>query len=127
MSEVRWRNDALGEFLGLRWDAQDTVRLSVRPELLNQGGLLSGAVTYAMVDYGMGAALWPSTSAEESIATMNIAINYLATARKGDVLCRSVVDRRTRWAASLRSEVCAEDGRLLCTAVGSYAIFARRG
>ena len=126
MSDVRWRNDGIGEFLGLRWDAQDTVRLTVRPELLNQGGLLSGAVTYAMVDYGMGAALWPLTSSEESIATMNIAINYLATAREGDVICRSVVDRRTRSAAALRSEVRHEDGRLLCTAVGSYAIFPRR-
>lgn len=126
MTGVMWSNDAVGEFMGFEFEAQDTVRLTIRPELLNLGGMLSGAVTYAMVDYCMGATLWPHTARDEGIATISISINYLETATEGEILCRCGLDRRNRATAALRGEVRHEDGRLLCTAVGSYAIFARR-
>jgi uncharacterized protein (TIGR00369 family) len=114
--------------MGMRWDDPQTVRLRIRPELINNGGLLSGVVTYALVDYSMGSALWVQTSAEERIATINIAINYIQTATEGEIVCRTVLDRRNRRTAVLRSEVRHEDDRLLVTAIGSYSIFpARRG
>jgi 1,4-dihydroxy-2-naphthoyl-CoA hydrolase len=118
--------DGVTEFLGLRWDDVETVRLTIRPELINAGGLLSGVVTYALVDYSMGSALWAQTTRDEGIATVNIAINYVQTATEGDIVCRSAVDRRNRRIGVLRSEVTHEDGRLIATAVGTYAIFARR-
>jgi uncharacterized protein (TIGR00369 family) len=118
--------DGVTTFLGVRWDDVETVRLTIRPELINAGGLLSGVVTYALVDYSMGSALWAQTTAEEGIATINIAINYIQTATEGDVVCRSTVDRRNRRIAVLRSEVRHEDDRLIATAVGSYSIFPRR-
>ena len=119
--------DGVTAFMGVRWGDVETVRLTVHPELINAGGLLSGVVTYALVDYSMGSALWAQTTDEESIATINIAINYVQTATEGDVVCRSSVDRRNRRIAVLRSEVRHEDGRLIATAVGSYSIFPRRG
>jgi acyl-CoA thioesterase len=118
--------DGVSEFMGMRWEDTETVRLTVRPELINAGNLLSGVATFALVDYSMGSALWAQTTADESIATVNIAINYVQTALAGDVICHSEVDRRNRTSAVLRSEVRHEDGRLLATAIGSYAIFTRR-
>jgi uncharacterized protein (TIGR00369 family) len=118
--------DGVTTFLGVRWDDVETVRLTIRPELINAGGLLSGVATYALVDYSMGSALWAQTTEEEAIATINIAINYIQTATEGDVVCHSTVDRRNRRIAVLRSEVHHEDGRLIATAVGSYSIFPRR-
>jgi uncharacterized protein (TIGR00369 family) len=118
--------DGVSSFFGLRWDSADTVRMEVRPDLINAGGLLSGAATYAMVDYCMGSTLWKETSEEEAIATVNISINYVATATEGEVLCRTRLDRRNRRLGVLRSEVTADDGRLLATAIGSYTIFPRR-
>ncbi len=112
--------------MGLRWEDPHTVRMTIRPELMNGGGILSGVATYAMVDYGMGAALWVETTAEESIATVNIAINYIQTALEGELVCRSVVDRRNRRLGVMRSEVSHDDGRLIATAVGSYTIFPRK-
>src|SRR3954454_3945302 len=109
--------DGVSRWLGMRWEHANTVRLAIRPDLINAGGLLSGAVTYALVDYCMGSTLWPETSDEESIATVNIAINYLQTATEGDVVCRSQLDRRNRRLAVLRSEVRHDDGRLLATAI----------
>jgi uncharacterized protein (TIGR00369 family) len=118
--------DEVSRWFGIRWDSAETARVTIRPELINAGGLLSGVATYALVDYTMGSALWPHTTDEESIATVNIAINYVQTATEGDVLCSTQVDRRNRTGAVLRSEVRHEDGRLMATAIGSYAIFPRR-
>jgi uncharacterized protein (TIGR00369 family) len=117
------RGDGVAEFLGLRFVAPGDIRLTVRADLLNGAGLLSGVVTYALVDYGMGSTLWPHTADDEGIATLNIAINYLATAREGELTCRTVLDRRNRTIGVLRSEVFSEDDRLLVTALGSYSIF----
>jgi uncharacterized protein (TIGR00369 family) len=118
--------DGVSRFMGMRWDRADTVRLEIRPELINAAGLLSGVVTYALVDYCMGSTLWPHTTAEEHIATLNISINYIQTAIKGEIVCTTELDRRNRSNAVLRSEVRHEDGRLLVTAIGSYAIFPAR-
>ena len=118
--------DGVSGFFGLRWVDPETVRLTVRPELINAAGLLSGVVAYALIDYCMGSALWVHTAEHESIATLNIAINYIQTATEGEVTCSSTVDRRNRTSATLRSEVRAQDGRLLATAIGSFAIYVRR-
>lgn len=112
--------------MGMRWDDPQTVRLQIRPELINAGGLLSGVVTYALVDYCMGSTLWAQTTTEERIATIGISINYVQTATEGEIVCLTTLDRRNRTTAVLHSEVRHEDGRLLVTAIGSYTIFPRR-
>jgi uncharacterized protein (TIGR00369 family) len=117
--------DDLTRWLGLRWEAPQRVRLTIRPELINPAGLLAGPVAYAMVDYSMGSTLWQALSGEERIATIGIAINYIQTAREGDVVCETRLDRRNDRVAVMQSEVRHEDGRLLATAIGSFAIFPR--
>jgi uncharacterized protein (TIGR00369 family) len=118
--------DGVSRWFGIRWDSATTARLTIRPELINAGGLLSGVATYALVDYVMGSTLWAQTTDDEGIATVNIAINYVQTATEGDVICTTELDRRNRTAATMRSEVRHDDGRLMATAIGSYAIFPRR-
>ena len=122
----RGRLDGVSSFMGMRWEDPQTVRLQIRPELINAGGLLSGVVTYALVDYCMGSTLWAQTTSEERIATISISINYIQTATEGEIVCRTELDRRNRTTAVMRSEVRHEDGRLLVTAIGSYSIFPRR-
>jgi uncharacterized protein (TIGR00369 family) len=118
--------DGVTAFLGLRWENPETVRLEIRPELINAGGLLSGVVTYALVDYCMGSTLWAQTSKEERIATISISINYIQTATEGELVCRTELDRRNRSNAVMKSGVWHADGRLLVTAIGSYSIFTKR-
>ncbi|MFZ2112961.1 MAG: PaaI family thioesterase [Solirubrobacteraceae bacterium] len=125
-SADRFGIDGVSGFMGMRWDSADTVRLEIRPELINAGGLLSGVVTYALVDYCMGSTLWPHTTEDEHIATLNISINYIQTATEGEIVCKTELDRRNRTNAVLRSDVHHEDGRLLVSAIGSYAIFPAR-
>jgi uncharacterized protein (TIGR00369 family) len=118
--------DGVSEFVGITWDNPQTTRLEIRPELINAGGMLSGVVAYTLIDYTMGSALWVETGEDEGIATLNIAINYVQTATDGELVCTAEVDRRNRTTAVLRSDVRHADGRLIATAVGSYAIFPRR-
>ena len=121
-----WYLDGVSEFMGFRYEAPGRIRLDVRPDLVNPGGLLSGPVPFALIDYAMGSALWQEVTDEEAIATINVSINYVATVRSGEIVCVTHVDRRTRTNAVLRGEVSTDDGRLLATAVGSYAIFRRK-
>ncbi len=117
--------DDLTRWLGLRWETAERMRLAIRPELINPAGLLAGPVAYAMVDYSMGSTLWRELNEGERIATIGISINYVQTAREGEVVCESALDRRNDRVAILRSEVRHEDGRILATAIGSFAIFPR--
>jgi acyl-CoA thioesterase len=119
--------DGVSGFFGMRWEHANQIRLTIRPELINAAGLLSGPVAYALVDYCMGSTLWKQTTPEERIATIGISINYVQTATDGDVICKTELDRRNRTVAVMRSEVRHEDGRLLATAVGSFSIVRRRG
>jgi uncharacterized protein (TIGR00369 family) len=118
--------DGLTRWMGLRWDDPNTVRVTIRDDLMNLGGLLSGVVAYTLVDYCMGSTLWQHRNPGEAIATTHISITYLQTATEGDVICATEMDRRNRTSAALRSEVRHEDGRLLATAQGTYAIFPRK-
>jgi uncharacterized protein (TIGR00369 family) len=117
--------DGVSRFFDLRWIHANEVRLTIKPELINAGGMLSGVATYALVDYCMGSTLWKQTSDEEAIATISISINYVQTATEGDVVCTTELDRRNRTNAVLSSQVRHEDGRLIATAIGSYAVFKR--
>ena len=118
--------DGVSRWFGLRWVHANEVRLTINPEHINAGGMLSGVAAFALVDYCMGSTLWKQTSDEEAIATISISINYVQTAIEGEVVCSTQLDRRNRTSAVLRSEVRHEDGRLLATAIGSYTIFPRR-
>jgi uncharacterized protein (TIGR00369 family) len=117
--------DGVSRFFDLRWVHANEVRLTIKPEYINAGGMLSGVAAFAMVDYCMGSTLWKQTTEEEAIATISISINYVQTATEGELVCSTELDRRNRTNAVLRSEVRHDDGRVLATAIGSYAIFQR--
>ena len=126
MPRPRGGIDPISKHLGFRWEAPNRIRLTIRPDLINAGGLLSGVVAYALVDYCMGSALWVERNEGERIATIGISINYVQTATEGDIVCTSELDRRNDRVGVLRSGVRHEDGRLLATAVGSFSIFPER-
>jgi acyl-CoA thioesterase len=114
--------DPYGDFLGLRWNGPEELRLTIRPALVNNVGRLLGPVVFSLADYGMGAAVWDRLADGEICATVNLAINFVDSATAGEVVCSSRVDRRTRRAAAASAELRHEDGRLLATAIGSFAI-----
>ena len=114
-------DDAFAPLLGLRWTTADELRLTIRPEHINTVGLLLGPVVFALADYGMTSVLLPLLGEDEMCATTNIAINFIASATEGEVVCTSRLERRTRRTAATACEI-RHEGRLLATAIGSFVI-----
>jgi uncharacterized protein (TIGR00369 family) len=112
------------DYLGLRATGPGEVRLTIRPDLVNGVGKLLGPVGFALVDYAMGDAAWAGLEPGHAAVTVNIAINYLDSSDAGEVVCRGRLDRRGRRVAATSAEVHHADGRLLITAVGTFAITA---
>ena len=97
--------------------------LTVTDDLFNPNGVLHGAVTYAMADSGMGAALQPGLDEGQSCATVEIKISYLEPVRDGELVCETTVTRRGKSIASLESDV-RQDDTLVARATGTFSIFA---
>jgi uncharacterized protein (TIGR00369 family) len=114
--------DSFAKVLGLRFPGSDSVRLTIRPDLVNNGGMLLGPVVFSMVDYAMTLQLLPARAEGARIATTHIALNFLASAREGDVTATATLDRQGRSTAFLTARVEHEDGRLLATAIGTFAL-----
>lgn len=115
--------DGFATFLGLEWDDASTVRLAIRPDLVNVAGLLLGPAVFALVDYAMASVLYEQTAPDEFMATTSVSINFVGSAQHGQVVCRTRLDHRNRRTGILSSEVRHEDARLLATAIGSFSIF----
>ncbi|UCH28154.1 MAG: PaaI family thioesterase [Myxococcales bacterium] len=116
--------DTLGLSFDGSADGQSRCRVTLRPELMNPHGVVHGAVAYALADTGMGAALYTLLGPEESCATIEIKIVYLASAREGELVCETKVVRKGSRVAVLESEVFASD-RLIAKALGTYSILSR--
>src|SRR5947209_16037141 len=86
--------DPFSAYLDLRWDDPATVRLTVRPDLVNSAGLLLGPVGFALVDYGMASVLYEATDPDEFMATTSITINYIRSVHEGEAVCRTRLEHR---------------------------------
>ncbi|GAB4326103.1 MAG: hypothetical protein Kow0069_32400 [Promethearchaeota archaeon] len=115
-----------GELLGLRFTSvgggSSTCVLEAKPALFNPHGVLHGAAVYALVDTGMGAALYSELADDESCATIEVKVNYLRPVMSGEVTCRCRVVHRGRSVAVLEAEVACE-GRPVARALGTFSIF----
>jgi uncharacterized protein (TIGR00369 family) len=118
--DPRGGGDAFVDFVGMRFGPGE-VRLEIAPHLLNSNGMLLGPVGFALVDYGMAALLFERTTTQR-FATTGISINYLASASEGEVVCRAKVDRLGRRGAFLSAELVHDSGKLLATAIGTFAM-----
>lgn len=58
---------------------------TVRPEMTNPAGYLHGGIQAAMLDDAMGTAC-ATLGYDTALLTVNMSIDYLGTARKGDVI-----------------------------------------
>lgn len=115
----------LGVEMTERGDERSTCALEIAEEHLNPHGVVHGAVAYAMADTGMGAAVYSVLEPDESCATIEIKIVYLAPAKQGTLQCETRVVQRTKSFAVLESDVKNGD-RAIARALGTFAIFPER-
>ncbi len=129
MAKTSTGDHGFGKLLGLdmyeRGEGISRCRLEVRPELLNPHGVLHGAALYALADNGMGAAVYTRLEENESCATIEIKIHYLASVTEGVVDCETRIINKGRRVAVLESDIRSGE-RLVAKALGSFAIFEAR-
>jgi acyl-CoA thioesterase len=115
-----------GELIGFDFtkfeDGFTRSALEVNEKLFNPHKVLHGGAIYAMVDTGMGGAVYSCLNPEEICATVEIKIVYLAPVTSGLVTCDTKVVHRGKRIAILESEV-RNDERLVAKATGTYSIF----
>ena len=104
---------------------RSTLSLRVAAKHMNPHHVVHGAVLYAMADTGMGAALYPTLSAGEICATIEIKINYFKPVAEGRVVCETELLNRGKSVANLESRLFVGE-TLVAQANGNYAIFKPR-
>jgi acyl-CoA thioesterase len=118
------------ELLGARRAhmSEGTCRFELTAESrhLNPHGVVHGGVVYSLVDYAMGGALTSRLARGERCATLEIKINYLATAAAGPLAALATVVDRTARIAVLEARVTDGADRLIALATGSFYIQAPR-
>lgn len=106
-----------------RGDGHSRARIALTGDHMNPHGVCHGGVLYSMADTSMGAAVYSKLAEDESCATIEIKMVYMATAREGTVVeCESRLVNKGRRVAVLESDVRIGD-RLIARALGTFAIF----
>ena len=108
--------------------ADGSVRLSLEVDasLNNEVGVVHGGVASLLLDGAMGRACVRTLATDESCATVQLSVQFLARA-EGRLEAHGRVIRRGRSVAFLEGECRRSDGVAVARAQGSWAIRAPRG
>lgn len=106
------RDDAFSRWLGVEVCAvapgRCTLRMTVRPEMLNGFGVAHGGITYALADSALAFA---SNTREQVALALENSMYYPAPVHAGDVLTATAEERSlTRRTAVYDVTVCRADG-----------------
>ncbi len=101
--------------------------LEVDERFFNAGGVVHGGVFASIADAAVAAALATLVDHEsESIATIEMKINYLAPARGGRLVAEGMIIQRGRSVAVGECKVSDVDGRMMAKAMATFLIRKRQ-
>jgi uncharacterized protein (TIGR00369 family) len=124
--------DAPGEFplrrfLGMELSGDEPgvglAHVDICADHLNPNGVVHGAVLFALVDTAMGKSTM-SVIEEPGryCASIEVSLRFIRPAVAGRVTATATVVKRGRSVVHLESRVVEDDGRLIATAAGTFAI-----
>ena len=116
--------DSLG-VTGMKFgDGECAVTCKISENHLNAGGVAHGGLHSTMLDSALGGALVSQIKKEEWCATAQLDISFLNAAYVGDVLvAEGKVLRRGRNLAHCDGLLSNQDGKIIATAKGTWAIW----
>lgn len=117
--------DLLGFKVESRGDGHSRMSLAIRNDHFNPHGGVHGAVSYALADTGMGAALTSVLDEHHLCTTIEIKISYFRPWKSGPLVCETRVINKGRTTAHLLSDLYDGEGRHLGQASGTFAILPR--
>lgn len=114
----------LGFEMVARGDGRCTMAIDVdRARHFNPQGAAHGGVAYSLADTAMGGALHSLLPDGQWCATLEIKFNYHVRVGEGRLTCEAEVRHRGKRVANIDARL-YQDGRLVGSANGNFAIFA---
>lgn len=89
----------------------------------NPNGVVHGAIVFALVDTSMGAATMDATGGA-MCASIEVHVRFLRAASSGVLRAETRVLKAGRRVVQLDSTVLDDDGRLVASASGSFAVLS---
>lgn len=99
----------------------------VTEALHNPNGVVHGAVLFAMADTSMGAATMSTLDDDQACATVEVHMRFLRPAASGTLTTESTVVKGGRRIVHLESTTRDEQGELIATATGTFAVIPAIG
>lgn len=120
----------LRDFLGFeieRGEGRATATLTLDDRHRNPFGLAHGAVAFTLMDTAMGAAVVSVLPEGAQCATIEVHTRFHAGARQGGLRAEATVTTPGRRIIHLEAKTFDDDGRLVASATGSFAVFSPAG
>ncbi len=116
--------DDIGIERGKFGNGECEVYLTVEQKHCNKGGVCHGGLHTMLLDMALGGALVSTLKIEEWCATTQLNVSFISSAQRGDVISASGrVVKRGRNVAHLSGEIHNQNGRLIASASGTWAIW----
>jgi len=114
----------LGIRTGEFGNGKASVMATVNAEHLNAGGVAHGGLAATMLDTALGAALVSTLLKQEWCATAQLDVSFLNAALVGmNLIASGEIIRRGQNLAHLSGELVDENGKLIATAKGTWAVW----
>ncbi len=97
-----------------------TLRLKVRPELIQNQGLMHGGAMASLIDTATAFAIVSQLTKPERFTTVDLNVHYLRPVTEGFATCRALVLRAGRRLLTLSAEVHDDTGNLAAVALSTY-------
>lgn len=115
---------ALGLKMVERGDGRCTMAIDIVADRhFNPQGVAHGGVAYSLADSAMGGALSSLIGDDQWCATLEIKFNYHARVVEGRLTCDTIVVHQGKRIANVDARL-YQDGKLVGSANGNFAIFA---
>ncbi len=107
-------------------DGSSTVVMPINPGHLQQAGRVQGGIVVALADYAMFRAIRPLLKDGEGTTTIEIKINFLAAAEKGELTATAkIISHGSRLMVG-EMEVKDQDSKLIAQGLGTYMVLQPR-
>lgn len=107
-------------------DGSSTVVMPINPSHLQQAGRVQGGIVAALADYAFFRAVKPLLKPGEATTTIEIKINFLAAAEKGELTATAKIISPGQRLMVGEMEVKDQDGKLIAQGLGTYLVIQPR-
>ena len=107
-------------------DGSSAVIMPINPSHLQQAGRVQGGIVVTLADYAFYRAVRPLLKPGEGATTIELKINFLAPAEKGELTATANIISQGRRVIVGEMEVKDQDGRLIAQGLGTYLVLQPR-